>query len=807
MKDLYKINEKSETLASNICKKGSLRISVLTPSLIRLEWSKNQSFVDAPTQKVWHRAFPQVPFIRQDSEKSTVIETDQLCISCKEAENLRDAVQITLKHPAAEWNVITGLVDRWSYGDKITTLPGTARTLDNSNGEIPLEDSIISRKGFTVLDDSKSCIIMPGGEVAPREEKDGIDIYFFAYGHDYKTCLADFFRLTGKPPLLPRWALGNWWSRYHKYTDKEYLELMEQFKKKHIPLSVAMIDMDWHITQIEKDIGSGWTGYTWNKEYFPKPQEFLSELHERGLKVSLNVHPAEGVGRHEKAYSAMAKALGIKADGKTIPFDISDSKFIESYFEELHYPLEEQGVDFWWIDWQQGSKTSTEGLDPLWLLNHYHYLDNSKGGKRPLILSRYSGPGSQRYPVGFSGDTVISWKSLAFQPYFTASASNIGYGWWSHDIGGHMLGSYDEELQVRWVQLGVFSPIMRLHSSSSRFNHKEPWKYDATAEVAITRYLRFRHQLLPYLYTMNERFSRTGEPLIAPMYHQYPDETAAYSVPNEYFFGSELVCAPITEPCDKELNRAPVTVWLPEGDFTDIFTGCTYTGGRIRRIYRQLQNMPVFLKSGGILPLAAESVIEKDEILPSHLEIYLAAGIEQGEQSENAFTLYEDDGESLAYKEGKSVTTKLTLTNGKKSVFTIHAPEGERALLPAKRTYTLHFMNSNRPKSLKLRRKGVEEELDFAYDSLSRKTSATFELPADDEAVITLATEQTGEPVQAERCAELLDKAKIDFVKKDQLFQLIKENEKNPLAACQELLFRKESRVLTEALMELLESR
>lgn len=114
-------------------------------------------------------------------------------------------------------------------------------------------------------------------------------------------------------------------------------------------------------------------------------------------------------------------------------------------------------------------------LDPLWLLNHYHYQDSCKNAEGGVILSRYAGPGSHRYPVGFSGDTIISWNSLRFQPYFTATASNIGYSWWSHDIGGHMLGDYDEELQTRWLQFGVFSPITRLHSSRSPFNSKEPW--------------------------------------------------------------------------------------------------------------------------------------------------------------------------------------------------------------------------------------------------------------------------------------------------------------------------------------------
>lgn len=128
----------------------------------------------------------------------------------------------------------------------------------------------------------------------------------------------------------------------------------------------------------------------------------------------------------------------------------------------------------------------------------------------PLILSRYAGPGSHRYPVGFSGDTVVSWESLKFQPYFTSTASNIGYGWWSHDIGGHMLGVRDEELEARWYQLGVFSPINRLHSSLSPFVGKEPWNFQQPVRDIMRDALILRHRLIPYLHTMNWRAATKG---------------------------------------------------------------------------------------------------------------------------------------------------------------------------------------------------------------------------------------------------------------------------------------------------------
>ncbi len=284
--------------------------------------------------------------------------------------------------------------------------------------------------------------------------------------------------------MLPRFALGNWWSRYHPYSAAEYLELMDRFAADNVPLSVAVLDMDWHLVDIDPKYGTGWTGYTWNRDLFPDPPAFLEELHDRGLATSLNVHPAEGVHAHEERYAEVARRMHVDPESQQpVAFDPTDRTFLQTYFEALHHPLEDEGVDFWWLDWQQGGVTRIAGLDPLWLLNHFHYLDSGRDGRRPLTFSRYAGVGSHRYPVGFSGDTVISWASLDFQPYFTATASNVGYGWWSHDIGGHFFGVKDDELATRWVQLGVYSPILRLHSSLSPFNTKEPWRFGVEAEA------------------------------------------------------------------------------------------------------------------------------------------------------------------------------------------------------------------------------------------------------------------------------------------------------------------------------------
>lgn len=651
------------------------RFTVLTPGLIRMEWSDDGVFEDRATQSVWNRDFPAVPFRVIDTGDELQILTSAAHLTYNKQRFTRSGLRIALLGNASNYH------STWYYGDEIEGLRGTARTLDRANGAIPLEAGVLSKEGFSVVDDSRSMLIAEDGWVEPRRGEP-IDLYYFGYGREYRRCLKDFYVLCGKTPLLPRWAFGNWWSRYHRYTDEEYRALVERFEREEIPFSVAVIDMDWHLVDdVDPKYGSGWTGYTWNREFFPDPADFLKFLHEHHMKTTLNVHPADGCRAYEKPYPEMAKAMGVDAEaGDPVDFDITNPKFLEAYFRYLHHPLEDEGVDFWWIDWQQGGTTKIPGLDPLWMLNHYHYLDSARRGNRPVTFSRYAGVGSHRYPFGFSGDTHITWESLDFQPYFTANASNVGYGWWSHDIGGHMFGYKDDELAARWVQLGVFSPILRLHSTDCPFNGKEPWNFNLIAETSMKDFLRLRHKLIPYLYTMNERAAAGDEPLVQPMYYAYPWEEAAYRVKNQFFFGSELMVCPITRPAEHDTTMGRVDAWLPEGTWIDFFNGMVYEGGRNLPLFRGLESMPVFAKAGAIVPMDGTAAFTNDVKNPAALEVRVFAG------ADGAFTLWEDAGDDNT---GRAAKTAMTLKDG---MFTVAPAEGDCSLIPASRDYTVKFM-------------------------------------------------------------------------------------------------------------------
>ena len=656
------------------------RITVLTSRLLRLEYEQNGAFRDTATQMALCRDFPVPEFTVTETEKLLTVETEHLRLCYDRRPFSSAGLSVTLKGAYAIYASV------WHYGDDSRTLGGTARTLDEADGEIPLEGGIQSFHGYAVLDDSASMGMDETGGLLPARPH-GEDLYLFAYGHDFQAALRDYLRLSGSAPVVPRFALGNWWSRYYPYTQQEYQALMERFSREGIPLSVSVLDMNWHVTDIDPTYGTGWTGYTWDRNKFPEPEKLLAWLHSQGLKVTLNDHPADGVRPCEELYPLMAKAMGESPEGeKSFPFDAADKTFLRSLEDAVLSSLEKMGVDFWWLDWQQKGGTTDPGMDPLFVLNHTRYLHALETGRPALILSRYGGPGSHRYPIGFSGDSCITWASLAFQPYFTAAAADIGYGWWSHDIGGHMHGIADPELTVRWTQFGVFSPIMRLHSSNNPFMSKEPWMFSPEKAAVMKDFLRLRHRLIPWLYSQNVRCSEQGSVLLRPLYYACPEDWSLYfSRRNQYLLGDCLTVCPVTAPLDREAQLGETDAYLPEGVWTDFFTGLRYHGGRQLKMYRPLESLPVLVREGAILPMDGAEIPQNGAALPEHILLRVYP------DGDGETELIEDNGLLPADPAYRRAVTRISLRRENGLTVEILPPEGDLTLLPVQRRYSIEL--------------------------------------------------------------------------------------------------------------------
>ena len=506
---------------------GRLRLTFLTSQMLRIEWEQNSMFQDSPTiifsdrQQFLADPANKPPVVKIFDEESNgkVIHIHTKHIHVRYG--AEDEKLNSVRAPAPNANSIsvtvftdTGAVmSTWTPGTSNSgNLGGTVRTLDRTHGPVPVEPGLLTKGDWTFIDDTYSPFLIPVTDPVEKEKikfdswaeernppEGYVDWYLLGYGYQYKECLYDYSRVAGRMPLPPKYAFGIWWSRWWNYSDKELEALVLEFKNNGVPLDNLVIDMDWHQAAYdEMNAGAvdragqplGWTGYSWNYTLFECPPKFMAWCHEQGLHTTLNLHPAAGIQPHEHFYPEMATAMGIDpSTAMHVPFDIADRKFTRNYFDKVIHPLEEEGVDFWWLDYQQLQVTNITNLSPTLWLNHCFFNDMERPNRlgngrttRGLIFHRWGGLGSHRYQIGFSGDTTSNWDALDFQVFFTTTAANVAFGYWSHDIGGFMSNRPTHpELFTRWVQWGILSPIFRTHA----------WRQDFLQSLEVSNLLCF----------------------------------------------------------------------------------------------------------------------------------------------------------------------------------------------------------------------------------------------------------------------------------------------------------------------------
>ena len=369
-----------------------------------------------------------------------------------------------------------------------------------------------------------------------------------------------------------------------------------------------------------------------------------------------------------------------------------NTELLNEFYNYVIDPLLSLGVDYFWIDDNKKDKISA------FMLTHFTFMNYSRSDtRRGLVMTRNSLIASHRYPVMYSGNTKVSWKTLRYLPFYNSMSANIGLSWWSHDIGGYEGGIEDKELYTRYVQLGTYSPVFRFSSKEGHYYKREPWKWDNNTKSIVRDYTRMRHKLIPYIYTEAYKYTTNGVPLIQPIYYKNPEIYDEPLYKNEYYFGSELLVAPITTPKDTVMNRVVHKIFLPEGIWYDIKTGKKFPGGRYVTFYRD-EDYPVYAKSGAILPIAR---LEDDNLNdvhpPKELEIQVFPGCS------NSYNLYEDDGVSNLYKEGYYIITNIDYNYRKNNYTLIIRPiEGKSNIIPEKRDYKIKFRNTKNPEDVKV---------------------------------------------------------------------------------------------------------
>ena len=318
-----------------------------------------------------------------------------------------------------------------------------------------------------------------------------------------------------------------------------------------------------------------------------------------------------------------------------------------------------------------------------------------------------------------------------------------------------MLGSRDDELSLRWLQLGVFSPIMRLHSSNNEFLGKEPWNYNMAAEKTMTEFLQLRHKLIPYLYTMNHLTHREGLPLVRPMYYHH-DVPQAYDVPNEFWFGTEMIVCPITKPVDPETLHAEFRAWLPEGEFFDFFTGQLYRGGRTMKLYRNLETIPVLVKAGGIVPMAKDFSTSHLHN-PEELEVHVFNG------ADGTFDLYEDQG-------GEPVITRFRFTHGKTAELCAEVQGDASGVIPENRRCHLVFRGMEQPTAVSLN--GMEAN--WCYDADKKEVHVTADCGMQGFRIgLELADASPVDPDRKKVIYNILHRAQVVYAVKSEIYEAV----------------------------------
>jgi VCBS repeat-containing protein len=628
-------------------------------------------------------------------------------------------------------------------------LGGYRRSLDGVNGSAVTTPGLLYQDGWTLLDDTASALYNPATrKVTQRRDTSPYqDGYLFGYGHDYAQGLADLAALTGPSELLPRWAYGLWYSEYYDHTAADYENtILPKFRSERVPLDVLVTDTDFKSPD-------RWDGWEIDTNKFPDPKAFFDWAASQGLHNTLNIHPsilssdpqfpqaqATAQGNLTKNNAGCFSDLGHNAD--CYVFDWGDPNQLKAYFD-LHQTMEQQGVDFWWLDWCcEQSQSSLPGVTPDAWINQQYADDTDKQIGRGFAFSRaygslqsggYSGQvglptgpwADKRTTVHFTGDTTSTWSTLKFEVGYTPGESaSTGLSAVSHDIGGFNNdgtqsvgaepGSTKEadDLYARWVQLGTFQPIDRLHGNHS---DRLPWQYGDTAKASAEKFFNLRENLVPYTYTLAQEANRTGIPVVRPMYLQYPEQQDAYAdAGGEYLYGPDVLVAPVTTPGDS----ATTSVWFPPGSrWTDYFTGKTYNGGTTQDVTTDLNSMPVFIKSGGIMATRTDDVTNDVQNPLSKVTLHVAEG------APGSLRLYEDDGTTTDTRQ--SATTRVTYAQqGVTHTVAIDPAAGGFAAEVATRQWTVAFMNATAPTAVSINGQPVSST-DWKWDGATHTLTVT----------------------------------------------------------------------------------
>ncbi|RYX81201.1 DUF5110 domain-containing protein [bacterium] len=705
---------------------GAARFTVVSPLCVRLEYAPNNGFVDAPTLFAINRGARDSAAKITRKGSGVSIETSQLRLSYQPDGKPFNATNLKVTFRGGNKS------GSWQPGQSDPeNLGGPVSTLDFQNRALNLPPSLISRGGWGLIDDSGRPLLIndwiaprPGG-APPSTEGDvaknkDLDWYLFTYGDNYASALQAVGTISGKAAMPRKATLGSWNSRFTRLSADDYRQVVRDYDEHDFPLDVLVMDMDWHTQNATTGHihanNLGWTGYTWDRKLFPDPQGLLQEFKQKGIFVTLNDHPHDGIRDHEEMYPEFMKKLGqTPAKGNNPLFNAADKHYWDAFYETSHTALEKQGVDFWWLDWQQDYifpwVPGVPGLRHLQWLNELYFRESEKGGLRGQNYSRWGGWGDQRHPLQFSGDTTSNWQMLAFQVPFTSTSGNGACFYWAHDTGGFFGGTRNAEQYTRWTQFSGFTAALRVHSAGE---DRRPWLWGKQGEDAMRTIYHLRSEMFPYLYTSVRECYDDMAPLVRPMYYSYPRDEAAYHAPGQFLFGDNVLIAPIVSPGVGPEHVAKQNVWFPQGSWYNIFSGEEFKGNTQALVTADIGEVPMYARGGVPIPMQPYTArMGSTPISTLRVRCYPGANGQTG-----TYTLYEDDGRSSQYQRGGFAKTPLSYTRrGNAVTVNIGATVGSYTGQPRSRSIVVELPNTTQAKDATLSDGTATQKCAVAYDA------------------------------------------------------------------------------------------
>lgn len=658
---------------------GNARFTVYTAGCVRLEYSQGGRFSEGPSLLVGRKAAAPGRAAVRIRGRQLHLSTPRFTLRYTDDGQVFSAANLTITHRNKDGQPVT-----WAPGKRDAGNLGTVtRSLDQwkwcgGPNHYPVEGILSTDGGHFVADEPRVYWNARADWPECRGHAVQFDGYFFAYGNDYKGALKDYVTVFGPIPLVPRWVFGFWYSRWYAYTDKEFVALGRRYQREGIPIDVMIIDTDWRCN---------WGGYDWNRRCFPRPEQAFRALHRLGLHTSLNDHPGydnyDALPADDSHIPALRRRLGDLPHQGQWACDWSNRRAVEAWKDILLGPFFGQGMDFWWIDgWVKPPFANTDSQ--LWANRVYYELTEARTRRRGLVLARWGGVGSHRYPVQFSGDTPPEWEMLRHQVEFTTASAGLCAAYWSHDIGGFFNREMDEELFIRWAQFGAMSPVFRTHSDHGV---REPWNVSPRARRLFRKQARIRGALAPYFYTLAREAHDTGLPLIRPLYLEYNDnDGGALYRKGQYTIGRDLLVIPADGPADKATGLFRKRAYFPNGRWLHLETAEVRKGMLDTSLDIPLDHIPTYVREGAILPCqrVGHNVGAR---APAELQFdYYPSPFAPSE-----FVVYEDDGETREHERGRAARTRVrgSWAGGGLIEFAIDAPRGRYRGMPAARRYVV----------------------------------------------------------------------------------------------------------------------